>query len=489
MARRRNEIFAHNNKYEGNIFKKIGRWFGRLKGWQKGVLIGLIVILIIAIGVGSYVLAKLGMIDRLHIDETELSCVDVDGYINILLLGVDSRDMENIEGSGADAIMILSIKEETGEVKLMSVYRDTYLKFGDTDTYGKITDSNRGEGPAMVIKSLNQAMDLNINKFVVVNFGAVADLVNAVGGITVDVQEEEISELNKYTAQTAKNVGQKEYRLVEKAGEQELEGVQAVSYGRIRKGVGDDFKRTERMRIVLGKVFEKLKTMSIGELNKLLDTMLPHVKTNLSNSDMLGLATRLVDFNIKSGKGWPYEVTGGFINGVSYVFPDNLAENTIKLHQEMFGQKDYKPSETVQAISDTISSNIGSDVTNQTPIDTENPETTPMPEEPAQTPPPNVNDNNGNGNTGGGNTGGSTGGSTGGGSTGGNTGNGNSGGGNNGGNTGGSTGDGNSGGNTGDGNTGDGNSGGNTGGGETGEGETGGNTGGTGGNTAPESLE
>lgn len=485
MARRRNEIFAHNNKYEGNIFKKIGRWFGRLKGWQKGVLIGLIVILIIAIGVGSYVLAKLGMIDRLHIDETELSCVDVDGYINILLLGVDSRDMENIEGSGADAIMILSIKEETGEVKLMSVYRDTYLKFGDTDTYGKITDSNRGEGPAMVIKSLNQAMDLNINKFVVVNFGAVADLVNAVGGITVDVQEEEISELNKYTAQTAKNVGQKEYRLVEKAGEQELEGVQAVSYGRIRKGVGDDFKRTERMRIVLGKVFEKLKTMSIGELNKLLDTMLPHVKTNLSNSDMLGLATRLVDFNIKSGKGWPYEVTGGFINGVSYVFPDNLAENTIKLHQEMFGQKDYKPSETVQAISDTISSNIGSDVTNQTPIDTENPETTPMPEEPAQTPPPNVNDNNGNGNTGGGNTGGSTGG----GSTGGNTGNGNSGGGNNGGNTGGSTGDGNSGGNTGDGNTGDGNSGGNTGGGETGEGETGGNTGGTGGNTAPESLE
>ena len=489
MARRRNEIFAHNNKYEGNIFKKIGRWFGRLKGWQKGVLIGLIVILIIAIGVGSYVLAKLGMIDRLHIDETELSCVDVDGYINILLLGVDSRDMENIEGSGADAIMILSIKEETGEVKLMSVYRDTYLKFGDTDTYGKITDSNRGEGPAMVIKSLNQAMDLNINKFVVVNFGAVADLVNAVGGITVDVQEEEISELNKYTAQTAKNVGQKEYRLVEKAGEQELEGVQAVSYGRIRKGVGDDFKRTERMRIVLGKVFEKLKTMSIGELNKLLDTMLPHVKTNLSNSDMLGLATRLVDFNIKSGKGWPYEVTGGFINGVSYVFPDNLAENTIKLHQEMFGQKDYKPSETVQAISDTISSNIGSDVTNQTPIDTENPETTPMPEKPAQTPPPNVNDNNGNGNTGGGNTGGSTGGSTGGGSTGGNTGNGNSGGGNNGGNTGGSTGDGNSGGNTGDGNTGDGNSGGNTGGGETGEGETGDNTGGTGGNTAPESLE
>lgn len=147
MARRRNEIFAHNNKYERNIFKRIGSWFGRLKGWQKGIFIGLIVILIIVIGVAGYVLAKLGLINRVDIDETQLSCVDVDGYVNILLLGVDSRDMDNIEGSGADAIMILSLKEETGEVKLMSVYRDTYLKFGDTDTYGKITDANRYGGP------------------------------------------------------------------------------------------------------------------------------------------------------------------------------------------------------------------------------------------------------------------------------------------------------------------------------------------------------
>lgn len=370
MARRQNEIFAHNNKYERNIFKRMGRWFGRLKGWQKGVLIGLIVILIIAIGIGGYVLAKLGLIDRVELDERELSCVDVDGYVNILLLGVDSRDMSNIEGAGADAIMILSLKEDTGEVKLMSVYRDTYLKFGDTDTYGKITDANRYGGPAMMISSLNQAMDMNISKFVVVNFKAVSDLVNAVGGITVDVQEEEIEQLNKYTIQTANNIGQKEYKLVEAAGEQKLEGVQAVSYGRIRKGVGDDYKRTERMRIVLTKVFENLKTMSIGELNKLLDQMLPQVQTNLSNNDMLGLAMRLVDFNIKSGAGWPYDVTGGYIGSVSYVFPDDLASNTIKLHQQMFGQTDYTPSETVKNISNAIIGNISSSVTNQKPIDT-----------------------------------------------------------------------------------------------------------------------
>lgn len=370
MARRKNEIFSHNNKYEGNIFKKFGRWFGRLKGWQKAIFIALIVILVTVSCVAGYVVSKLDKIDRIKLDEKELSCVDVDGYINILLLGVDSRDMEDIQGSGADAIMILSIKEETGEVKLMSVYRDTYLKFGNTDTYGKITDANRIGGPAMMIQSLNQAMDMNISKFVVVNFKAVSDLVNAVGGITVDVQEEEIQQLNKYTIQTANNIGQKTYKLVESAGEQTIEGVQAVSYGRIRKGVGDDYKRTERMRIVLTKVFEKLKTMNIGKLDDLLDMMLPQVQTNLSNNDMLGLAMRLANFNIKSGAGWPYNVTGGLLNGISYVFPDNLAENTTKLHQEMFNQQDYVPSDTVENISATIISNISSSVTNQKPIDT-----------------------------------------------------------------------------------------------------------------------
>lgn len=391
MARRKNEIFSHNNKYEGNIFKKFGRWFGRLKGWQKAIFIALIVVLLTVSCVAGYVISKLDKIDRVKINEKQLSCVDVDGYINILLLGVDSRDMDDIQGAGADAIMILSIKEATGEVKLMSVYRDTYLKFGDTDTYGKITDANRIGGPALMMQSLNQAMDMNISKFVVVNFKAVSDLVNAVGGITVDVQEEEIQQLNKYTVQTANNIGQKTYKLVEAPGEQTIEGVQAVSYGRIRKGVGDDYKRTERMRIVLSKVFEKLKTMNISKLDNLLDMMLPQVQTNLSNNDMLGLTMRLASFNIKSGAGWPYQVTGGYINGISYVFPENLAENTTKLHQEMFGQQDYTPSQTVQSISSTIMSNISSSVTGQKPIDTGNGNSsTPEPDsEPTPDPKPN----------------------------------------------------------------------------------------------------
>jgi len=370
MARRQKEIFAHENKYEGNIFKKFGRWFGKQAKWKKALMIGIVVLLILVIGVGSFAVSKLGLLNRVNLNERELSCVDVDGYINILLLGVDTRDMSNIEGAGADAIMILSIKEETGDVKLMSVYRDTYMMMGDLGYYDKITNANRVGGPQLMIQSLNQAMDLNISKFAVVNFQSVADLVDAVGGITVNVEDYEIEQLNKYTKQTANNIGKKDYQLVEAPGEQTLEGVQAVSYGRIRKGVGDDYKRTERMRIVISKVFDKVKTMSVKDLNNLLNLMLPQVQTNLSNNDIFGLAARLVDFNISSGAGWPYDVTSGLIDGVSYVFADDLYSNTKELHEKMFGQEGYEPSETVVNMSSTIMSNMSQKATNTKKVET-----------------------------------------------------------------------------------------------------------------------
>lgn len=202
-------------------------------------------------------------------EDYDLSLVDVDGYYNILLLGVDSRDMDDLKGTRSDAIMIVSINKDTNDVKILSVYRDTFLKMGDTSSYDKITHACAKGGPEMTMKTLNQAMDLNISNYVVVNFKAVADLVDAVGGIEVDVQDYEIQQLNKYTKETADNIGTKKYNLVKSAGVQTLEGVQAVSYGRIRKGVGDDFKRTERMRTVMTLVTDKMKDMSFKEIKKI----------------------------------------------------------------------------------------------------------------------------------------------------------------------------------------------------------------------------
>lgn len=356
--KKENQIFAHNNKYEKNIFKKFGGWFLKLKVWQKVLFVLAILILVLTVAIGGFALSKLSMVDKMNLEKENLSCVDVDGYVNILLLGVDSRNMDDISGAGADAIMVLSLKEETGEVRLISVYRDTYMKFGDTDYYGKVTDANRNGGPEMMIKSLNQAMDLNIHQFVVVNFKMVADLVDSVGGITVNVEDYEIQQLNKYTMQTADNIGVTDYQLVEAPGEQTLEGVQAVSYGRIRKGVGDDFKRTERMRVVISKVFEKLQTMSFKDLNKVLNTLLPQVQTNMNNKDMLIMASKLPTYKIGGSKSWPFDVKTGSLNNISYVFADDLLANTVKLHTDVFKQENYVPSETVVAMNDRINTDL-----------------------------------------------------------------------------------------------------------------------------------
>ncbi len=346
-----------------------GEWFANLTGWLKGLdtwkkialLVGLVVILaviIIGIMLAGYAEEQHEIMYEETPEDYDLSLTAVDGYINILLLGVDSRDMNNIQGTRSDAIMVVSINEETHDVKIISTYRDTYLKMGDTSTYDKITHACAYGGPEMTMKSLNQVMDLDIENYVVVNFKAVADLVDAVGGINVDVQDFEIQQLNKYTIQTANNIGREEYQLVEAAGMQTLDGCQAVSYSRIRKGVGDDFKRTERMRTVLTKTFNKMKHMSFSELKGLIELMTPQVKTNLDMNNILALASKLPGFNILGSTGWPYNVTTGFIGNISYTLPVNILNDTIRLHQEMFGQEDYVPSASVQAISAEVAARI-----------------------------------------------------------------------------------------------------------------------------------
>lgn len=337
-------------------------WVKNLATWKKVTILVVLVIILAAAIIAAMLAGYAEEQHQIMYEETpedyDLSLTAVDGYINILLLGVDSRDMNNINGTRSDAIMVVSINEETNDVKIISTYRDTYLKMGDTPTYDKITHACVYGGPEMTMKSLNQAMDLNIQNYVVVNFKAVADLVDAVGGITVDVQDYEIKQLNKYTVQTANNIGREKYQTVTAAGTQTLDGCQAVSYSRIRKGVGDDFKRTERMRIVLTKTFNKMKTMSFSEIKGLIELMTPQVKTNLDMNNILALASKLPTFNIQGSVGWPYNVTVGFIGQLSYVLPVDLAGNAVKLHQEMFLQEDYVPSSGLYAISNELAARI-----------------------------------------------------------------------------------------------------------------------------------
>lgn len=312
-------------------------------------------------GVRHYINSKLNKVKHTSVKKSELSCVDVKGYVNIALLGVDSRKMDktNLADNNTDCMMIISLNTKTNEVSLLSVYRDTYLPVDDDGNFGKINSAFQNGGAAQTMQSLNQAMDMDISNYVLFNFKMVSDLVNAVGGITVDVKDYEIQQLNKYTIQTANNIGQKKYNLVTKPGKQKLEGVQAVSYGRIRKGVGDDYKRTSRMRVVVTKVMNKVKGSSVTELNKIMDICLKQCETSLSNSDMLNLAMRLSKMKIKQSVGWPFEVTEGYANQQAVVYPDNLLENVKELHEKLFGQKNYEPTSTVKEIAEKLDALMG----------------------------------------------------------------------------------------------------------------------------------
>ena len=348
---------AEETTQKPSLLKRFKAWFSGLNKWKKIALITAVVVLVVAIVAGATLYWYFGSVFEDMYKETpddyDLSLTSVDGYYNILLLGVDTRDMDNLK-TRSDAMMVVSINEETSDVKVLSVYRDTYLKLGNTSTYDKTTHACYYGGPELTMATLNQALDLNISNYVVVNFKAVADLVDAVGGIEVDVQQYEIQQLNKYTKQTAKNIGRSKYQLVEEPGVQMLDGCQAVSYSRIRKGVGDDFKRTERMRTVVSLTMDKMKTMSFKDLKDIIKMMTPQIQTNLSKNDVLGLAIRLPQYNIIGTTGWPYTVSTGQINKRSYVFPNNLTSNVIRLHKEFFGQEDYTPSSKVTSISSEI---------------------------------------------------------------------------------------------------------------------------------------
>lgn len=310
-------------------------------------IIFLIIILIIA-GIGiagmQYINSKLNKIDydNLMPDEIEVNAgveEKLDTYRNIALLGLDART-DTFEGTRSDCIIIVSINEKTKDVKLCSVYRDTYLELTNRNL-DKITHAYYYGGAKLTLSTLNTNLDLNITEYVTVNFDTVKTVVNALGGVRITVTDAEAGSIAGITS----------------AGTYNLNGEQALSYARIRK-IDTDYKRTERMRTVLTAVFEKVKTLSIVELNNLVDTILPHIRTNIQSSEILALLPQVATYKIGESIGWPYEVRG-YTTPTWYGVPVTLEENVIRMHKELFNEEDYEPSAKVKEISNKIVKRTG----------------------------------------------------------------------------------------------------------------------------------
>ena len=341
------------------------------KKMNKGLKIFLIILLILFItvaglGVAGYtfVNGKIGKMQKENIDTTavginEETKQELKGYRNIALLGIDSRADDYGLGNRTDCIIIASINQETNEVKLISVYRDTYVYVMENGTkrLDKITHAYSYGGAQNTLKSLNEAMDLNITEFVTVNFDAVIAAVNSLGGVYIDIDSSEIKYINDYIDATSQSSGVKSSHI-SSTGRQKLDGVQAVAYSRIRYTAGGDYKRTERMRTVVEAMLSKAKTLGVGQLNSFADTILPRIRTNISSSEIWGLVPKLASFKVTESLGWPYE-TKGITLDRWYGVPVTLQSNVERLHKEAFGQDDYEASDAVKEMNAAIIKKTG----------------------------------------------------------------------------------------------------------------------------------
>ena len=368
------DISPENYKYgayERNKEREEENNMRKKKKMNKGLKIFLIILLVLVIfilglGVAGYtfVNGKIGKMQKENIDTTavginEETKQELKGYRNIALLGIDSRADDYGLGNRSDCMIIASINQETNAVKLISVYRDTYVYVTENGTkrLDKITHAYSYGGAQNTLKSLNEAMDLNITEFVTVNFDAVIAAVDSLGGVYIDIDESEIKYVNDYIDATSESSRVKSSHITH-SGRQKLDGVQAVSYTRVRYTAGGDYKRTEGMRTVVEAMLSKAKTLNVGQLNSFADTILPKIRTNISTSEIWGLIPKLASFKVTESIGWPYD-TKGITLDRWYGVPVTLQSNVERLHKEAFEQEDYEASDTVKEMSAAIVKKTG----------------------------------------------------------------------------------------------------------------------------------
>lgn len=328
-----------------------------------------IIVLVVLMG-GLFVYAKLGKLNHETINEEELDVNEsvtenqvMKGYTTIALVGIDSRDDKLKSDWNSDTMIIASINNDTKKVKLVSVYRDTYLCLGEDEdennSYGLANSAYCTGGAKKMINMLNKNLDMNISDFVTVNFQAVAETVELLGGIDVEMKKEEVFHLNNYCVETSEVTGMDYTPLEEIEGVHHLNGVQAVAYARIRKTSGNDFRRAARQREVIYRIVEKAKNSSIATLNTVLDKIFPMIYTSLTEKEILSMGMNMLSYDIEDQTGFPFDHLYGdtvkeAMDGVDCVLPITLESNVIKLHEFLYPEDSYVPSNEVKTYSQEI---------------------------------------------------------------------------------------------------------------------------------------
>ena len=334
---------------------------------RKIVLLICEVLLLAILLIVAYFVGLLNKIEYVGMDNSEAginedldesTLLALDGYTNIALFGLDNRSSNNYESGNSDVIMIASINNKTKEVKLVSVYRDTCLSIGG-GTYRKSNAAYSRGGAKQAVQMLNSNLDLDITEYICVDWAAMVQVIDNLGGLDLDITEAEMGQINKYKKDIDKVTGMTTPDLTQYGSGVHLNGTQATTYARIRKLAGDDFKRASRQRIVLQAMLEKAKKADVGTLLSICNSVVDDISTTLSTNEILALAKDVKSYSITSTTGFPFDLTTANLNGEDTVIPAELTNNVAELHEYMFDTTDYVPSKTVTMISDTIVQRTG----------------------------------------------------------------------------------------------------------------------------------
>lgn len=279
------------------------------------------------------------------------------GYRNVALFGVDSVSGDLTKNTRSDSIIIASINLDTGDVKLVSVYRDTFLNLSN-DKYRKCNAAYMYGGAKQAMAMLNTNLDLDITDFVTVGFRGLKETIDALGGVWIEIEKPEIVHLNNYQITMAKSM-KCDYTPVKEAGLQLLDGLQAVAYCRIRYTTGNDFTRTERQREVISAVAKQALEADAQTLINIANEISEAgvVYTSFDLKEILELLSSIKDYRIVAETGFPDEkhrATGVLGSEGDCVIPLDLEKSVTALHRFLFEDEDYQVSDTVAAYSKTI---------------------------------------------------------------------------------------------------------------------------------------
>ncbi len=347
-------IGGRKRDHEGRNGHERKKKKGRIKRIIICAIVELLTLMVI-FGYG-YVLRTYNLMTRSNVDIAKVENDNIsfekkqemEGFWNVAVFGLDASQRNS------DVIMIVSINMDTGDIKLVSVFRDTYLNISEKNQYNKINQAYAQGGPEQALAALNKNLDLNITSYVTFNWKTIANIINMMGGVDgIEISNAEFYYINAFITETVKETGIGSVQL-KSAGTHHLDGIQAVAYARLRL-MDSDFARTERQKKIIMACFEKAKKMDYSELNTIMLTCFPQVETNVTLAEVVSMAQGILRYNIADTGGFPWSRGDARIpNKGACVIPTTLESNVIMLHEFLFGDEEYTVSDAVLRYSEKI---------------------------------------------------------------------------------------------------------------------------------------